>query len=103
MFLLAFGLAIWRLYRLFAYDHGPADILGRLRLLLGVRYNERNQPYGTNTISEALLCHWCAPIWYAAGLYALHYFVPAVADHLIYILAGAAGATLLEVFRGARL
>lgn len=56
-------LATWRLTSLIVKEDGPWNMLARMRSLIGVRFNERSQPYGINIIAEAATCLWCASIW----------------------------------------
>jgi hypothetical protein len=57
-------LAVWRISSLLAREEGPFDIFGRLRSLLGVRYNEANESFGTNWLSKGVLCIWCNSLWF---------------------------------------
>lgn len=45
------------------WDIGPFEILSKLRHLLGVKYDERSVPYGTNIISKGLVCPRCNSVW----------------------------------------
>lgn len=62
------GLATWRLTSLAVYEDGPWDFLARLRHLIGVRYDEKSEPYGENVIATLLTCVWCASPWLAVLL-----------------------------------
>jgi hypothetical protein len=72
--LIILGLATWRLSNMFVVDgehepeNGPFDILVKIRLLSGIRYDEWSKPYGTNTLSKAMTCVWCFSVWVGAGI-----------------------------------
>ena len=74
--LLLIPLATWRLYRLFATDTGPKQILRKLRVKLGVKYATRwnEEPdYSQWTtkdgsLAEGITCCWCASLWWGALL-----------------------------------
>ena len=57
-----------RLSLLFAQEDGPADIFLRLRTLLGVRYDENNQPTNCNFLASLFSCVWCLSLWFGVGL-----------------------------------
>lgn len=61
-------LATYRLTLMINAEDGPADIFGRLRTRIGVKFDEQSQPYGTNWISEGVLCFYCLSVWIATGL-----------------------------------
>lgn len=53
---------------------GPFGLLHRLRSISGVKYTEHSTPYGTNVVSEAMLCIYCNSVWIGfvfAVLYAI--------------------------------
>lgn len=57
-------LASWRLTSLIVQEDGPFEIFARLRRLIGVRYDEYNQPIiYTNTFARGITCVWCASMW----------------------------------------
>ena len=57
------ALAVWRISSLLAHESGPFEIFDKLRNRLGVCYNERSEPYGTNTLARGILCIWCNSVW----------------------------------------
>lgn len=68
------ALATWRLTSLLVWEEGPLDVFARLRHLLGVRYDQRNQPYGSNWFAKGVVCPACASVWFGflwAGAYLL--------------------------------
>lgn len=71
-----FGLASWRLASLLAREHGPWDVLDRVRYATGVRFDEASRAYGTNELSKGMLCIWCLSVWLG------------IAFVLIYLLLG---------------
>lgn len=62
------ALAVYRLTLLFSREAGPGDIFGRLRARMGVRYDEHSQPYGSNWLSEGILCPLCTSVWVGIGV-----------------------------------
>ena len=54
---LVFILATWRLARLLADEAGPYDVLGRLRELAGVGYDDVGNVYGSNELARGLICY----------------------------------------------
>jgi hypothetical protein len=57
------SLATWRLSSLLVNEPGPLDIFERLRVWLGVKYDEHSIAYGTNVVSKAFCCVWCLSLW----------------------------------------
>lgn len=57
------GLSTWRLSSLFAQEEGPWSFFARLRFLLGVRFDENSVQFGTNILSQGVICIWCNSIW----------------------------------------
>jgi len=51
---------------------GPYDILGKFRSFVGVEYDERSVPYGTNVLSEAMLCMYCSSFWIGLAIALLY-------------------------------
>ena len=64
--------ATCRLGSLFAREPGPFDILDRFRYILGARYNELNEMYGTTMLSRMILCMHCNTIWIGTILAVLY-------------------------------
>lgn len=63
MGLFILGGAVFRIASMLVYEEGPWDIFCRLRHRLGVRYDERSQPFGLNVVGKALCCLWCTSVW----------------------------------------
>ena len=55
--------AVYRLTIMLNSEHGPADIFGRFRQVLGVKYDEYSNPVSTGWISEGVLCYFCLSVW----------------------------------------
>lgn len=70
--------ATWRITSFLVVEKGPFNIFDKLRILIGIRYNEMNEIYGKNMIAEGLTCIWCASVWVAFGFVVLYYFLPNV-------------------------
>ena len=56
-------LATYRLTLMFNAESGPSDIFGRFRSRIGVKYDMNSAPYGTNWLSEGILCFYCLSVW----------------------------------------
>lgn len=95
--LLILALATWRLSSLLACEEGPADILAKLRLRLGVKFDKESKPYGTNSLSKGVLCPWCSSIWFGAA-WALLWCAWPQAWLLALPLALSAGAIMVEKY-----
>jgi len=58
-------LATYRWTAMLNNEAGPGDIFGKLRTRLGVKFDQYSNPYGTNWISEGMLCFYCLSVWVA--------------------------------------
>jgi hypothetical protein len=90
------SLACWRLTSLLVQEDGPWFLFARLRHVLGVRYDERSEPYGLNVVAEGITCIWCASIWVAALLCLLVFIFGRVVVLASAIPALSAAAILME-------
>ena len=93
---LVFILATWRLAHLLAEEAGPYDVLGRLRHLVGVRYDDVGNVYGSNELARGLICVWCNSVWIGAGWALAWFLVPDIAFWLAVPLALSGGAVLID-------
>lgn len=59
------SLAIWRASSLLAREDGPFDILLRIRMLFGVKFDKTSEEFGTNWFSKGIICVWCNSIWFS--------------------------------------
>ena len=57
------ALATWRVTSLFVSETGPFEVFAKLRHKIGVRYDERSLPHGTNVVASAFSCVWCLSFW----------------------------------------
>lgn len=64
-------LATYRLTYMLNSEAGPADIFGRLRTRVGVRYDEFSNPVATNWLAEGILCYFCLSVWISFAVAAL--------------------------------
>lgn len=85
-----------RLGSLLAREHGPYDILDRIRYILGVRYNELNHPVGTNMPSNMILCVYCNTVWIGILFTGLYLLLGYVFILICLPLAISAGALLID-------
>jgi hypothetical protein len=88
-------LAAWRLASLLHSEEGPFSVFAQLRDVAGVRFDEHSQPVSDNQIGKLLSCFWCTSITASA--------IVAIMErrfNFAEILAGSAGAILIEEMRG---
>jgi len=81
-------LATYRITFMLNNENGPADIFARWRTWIGVRYDERSNPYGTNWRAEGVLCFMCLSVWVGIAATLLLAFT-AVLGHIeigVYVL-----------------
>jgi hypothetical protein len=99
-------LAAWRVTSLLVREDGPFDLLARFRYLIGVRYNELSEPYGTNVVASAFACTWCLSVWIgflAAGF--THYSVNGRGEyspHTFFITALSISTLVIWIDRAAQ-
>lgn len=93
-FLILIG-ATWRLTSLLVWEDGPFEVFARLRHLLGVRYDDRSQSYGTNWLAKGVICPACASVWFGV-LWAIAYLLWRDSAWIALPLALSAGAIALE-------
>lgn len=62
------ALATYRLTFMLNAESGPADVFGRFRTRIGVKYDVNSMAYGTNWLSEGVLCFYCLSVWIGIGL-----------------------------------
>lgn len=58
-------LACYRITFMLHNESGPGDMFTKLRVKLGVRFDQYSNPYGTNWVSEGFLCFMCLSVWIA--------------------------------------
>lgn len=80
--------ATYRITLLLSAEKGPADIFGKIRSRMGVKYDQYSNAYGTNWLSEGVLCPYCLSVWVGIGvalfIFAAGYFN--IENVVIYIL-----------------
>lgn len=62
LFIIA-GFAVYCLTTIINELDGPAQIFQRLRIWIGVVYDERGHGTATNWRAEAVLCFFCLSVW----------------------------------------
>jgi len=92
MHILILILATWRLAHLLAEEAGPYDLLGRLRHLAGVRYDDVGNVYGSNELARGLICVWCNSVWIGLAVALAYYLIPDVTFWVMLPLALSGGA-----------
>lgn len=56
---LVLSLASWRIASLLVDEAGPFDVFERLRVFVGIKYDQKNEPFATNEIAKQFMCIWC--------------------------------------------
>ena len=95
MTFLTLALATWRLTSLLVWEDGPFEIFARLRLHLGVRYDDMSQPYGKNWLARGIACPACASVWFGI-MWAVAYWLWPDVVWVALPFALSAGAIALE-------
>jgi hypothetical protein len=72
------ALATWRLTSLLVWEDGPFEVFAKLRHFLGVRYDERSMPEGTNWFAKGVICPACASVWFGVGWAVAYWLWPDV-------------------------
>lgn len=77
-------IASWRISMLMsdADEGGPYGILNIIRDKVGVRFDERSVPYGTNMLANMWVCYLCNSFWIGVVLASIMYFSPLVAFYI---------------------
>lgn len=57
------SLATYRLTAMIHNEAGPADMFGKFRSMIGVKFDQYSNPYGTNWVAEGVLCFYCLSVW----------------------------------------
>jgi type IV secretory pathway VirB3-like protein len=96
MDIIILSLAVWRVTSLLVSEDGPFNVFAKMRYLLGVRYNERSEPYGLNVVSEMLLCVWCASLWVALFAAIMYIFLGTIIIYVSLPFALSTGAVIIE-------
>jgi hypothetical protein len=66
-----FIIACWAVYRLTMMlneEDGPAHIFRRMRVRIGVVYDERDHATAKNWFAEGVLCFYCLSVWVGIGI-----------------------------------
>lgn len=61
--ILVLALATWRISSLLANEEGIGGLWERLRLGLGVEYDENSERVAKTPIAEIAMCQWCNSLW----------------------------------------
>jgi hypothetical protein len=95
MHILILILATWRISSLLATEPGPWDVFGKLRTLVGVRY-DGGSPYGTNVVGKAIVCVWCNSLYIGAAWALFWWLAPTAATLAAMPFALSAGAVIVN-------
>lgn len=89
-------LATWRISSLLAQEAGPYDAFSRVRLALGVWYDDAGEPHGRNVAARAITCVWCNSVWVGLVVALAYKFWPAATFYVCLPLALSAGAVIVN-------
>lgn len=99
------ALAVYRITAMLNSEAGPADIFGRFRTRIGVKFDEHSNAYGSNWFADGVLCFYCLSVWIAFGVTAL--IVVAVlfnrldvAQWILFPFAISGGAVFMKKWAG---
>lgn len=67
------ALASWRIASLLVDEAGPLDVFEKLRVVVGIKYDEKNEPYASNELSKQFMCIWCMSLYVAILLCCIFY------------------------------
>lgn len=98
-------LAVYRLTSMFNNEAGPADIFGRFRTRIGVKFDQYSNPYGTNWVAEGVLCFYCLSVWVGFGVTVLIVVAAAlnrveVAEWILFPFAVSGAAVFMKKWAG---
>jgi hypothetical protein len=94
--LIILTLATWRISSLLVNEDGPFDWFNRFRYWVGVRYNDRDVPYGLNVFGDLFSCVFCFSVWIGAILAIAYYFQPNLTYWVCLPFALSAGAIVVN-------
>lgn len=94
------SLATWRISNLLIHEDGPLDVFARLRFLVGVKYDEKSNTYGTNFVSILFSCIYCMSIWVGIIVTGLFYGFTSVLHFMIPFALSAVSILIKEIVDG---
>lgn len=94
--LVVLGLATWRVSHMLAHEHGPGNVLDKLRVALGAEHGTSVGWYSMTFWGALIICPLCLSVSIALLLYLLVDMLPA-AWPIPYVLAISGLASLSEL------
>lgn len=94
------ALATWRISSLLANEEGPGGMLERLRLAVGVRYDEASERVAGNVLASEMMCQWCNSIWVGAAWTVFYVLAPVWAVRCALPFALSTGTILIMTSKG---
>lgn len=92
------ALATFRISHLVADEDGPWGLFEWIRGKIGVRRDEKGEPYGTNNFAVGLVCQWCNSIWIGVVLMLLYIYTKQITVWVCFPLAlSAVALTISEI------
>ena len=98
MFFLVFALATWRISSLLVEEEGPFCILDRLRIAVGIAWDENSDVYGKNVVAEIFLCVWCMSMWVGVALTIAYVLAPTETFYIMLPFALSAVAAIINEY-----
>ncbi len=89
------GLSTYRLTKLLFNEAGPFDIFGKLRLIVGVAYDEHSNRIAKNPVAEIFNCPHCLGVWVGFAIWGSYYLWTPLLFWLYIPLALSAISSLL--------
>lgn len=77
-----------------ASQAGPFGLLLKFRKIVGVRFNERSEPYGANSLADGILCIYCNSLW--IGIILTLLYMIGMPMYILLPFALSAGAIVLS-------
>lgn len=86
--------ATWRISHILVHEEGPFDFAIKFRHLIGIRYNDMSEQYGTNMLARAFSCVWCLSVWVGFALTVLLLLLRDASAIIVYPFAFSALAIM---------
>lgn len=96
---LILALATWRIGSLLAKEAGPWDVFEKIRVLLGVAWDVKSEPFGTTMLSKMIVCVWCNSVW-VGTFWTVAYLISPLVVWVALPFALSAAAVIVECVIG---
>lgn len=96
--MLILGLATWRISHLVSNDE-IFPFLEKIRVKLGVAYDEKSERYAKNWFAKQILCQWCNSLWIGIFLMWFYQLDKTLARKVLLPFALSTSAILIQISR----